>query len=94
MLLLRMQEIQDETTKATRVDHVTAANNKYMESVTNVKSAEKFVFFAESDTDDSEKTMNWNKEPKDLLYHLKRWSHYLYLVFIFLPYPSYITSRP
>ena len=40
MLLLRMQEIQDETTKATRVDHVTAANNRYMESVTNVKIAE------------------------------------------------------
>ena len=49
MLLLRMQEIQDETTKATRVNHVTAANNRYMESVTNVKIAEtryvKAVFF-------------------------------------------------
>ena len=49
MLLLRMQEIQDETTKATRIDHVTAAKNRYMESVTNVKSAEtryvKAVFF-------------------------------------------------
>ena len=27
--------------------------------------------------------MNWNKEPEDLLYHLKRWSNYLYAFFIF-----------